>query len=140
MDVPPALSHHLGFLLKHAQLDLRAISEPALAELGVTGREAAILTLLEDEGPRSQQRLADRLEVDRTTMVALVDALERKQLVTRHRDADDRRAYALELTAEGRRTVARSEGVIAAAEREFLAPLPEAQREQLARMLLMLIR
>jgi len=45
-----------------------------------------VLTLIESEGPASQQRLADRVGVDRTTMVALVDALEEKGLVNRLRD------------------------------------------------------
>lgn len=45
--------------------------------------------------------LAGRLGVDRTTMVALIDGLERKGLVERRRSARDRRRNVVLLTAEG---------------------------------------
>ncbi len=135
MDAPPVLANNLGFLLKHAHLRLRAISETLLEPLGVGGREVAILSLLDAEGPRSQQRLAARLEVDRTTMVAIVDGLEQKGLVARRRDPADRRAYALELTAEGKRKLKLGQRAVAAAEHELLEGVPESDRDVLVRSL-----
>ena len=67
----------------------------------MTGRELAVLTVLAGDEPASQQQAAQRLGVDRTTMVALVDALEGKGLVQRHADAADRRRNVVELTAAG---------------------------------------
>ncbi|MEV6833778.1 MarR family transcriptional regulator [Streptomyces sp. NPDC051133] len=50
-------------------------------------RELAVLAVLAAGRPLSQLQAARRLGVDRTTMVALVDALEGKGLVERHRSA-----------------------------------------------------
>jgi hypothetical protein len=53
------------------------------------------------------QEVAAHLGVAVSTASASVDALERKMLVSRHKDAADARALALHLTAEGKATVAR---------------------------------
>jgi DNA-binding MarR family transcriptional regulator len=139
-EAPPvALAERLGFLLKHTQLALGSILEPALAPLGLDGREFAILAVLASEGPRSQQRLGQRMRVDRTTMVALVDELERKDLVERRRDAGDRRAYAIQVTGKGGRTLERARRVVEDAEAELLAPLTDEERERLREMLAKLL-
>lgn len=70
-------------------------------------------------------------------MVAVVDDLERSDLVVRRRDPSDRRAYALHLTASGRSVLARARTVVRDAEDEFLAPLSSAER---ARFILSLRR
>jgi len=100
---PVALMERLSFLLKSTFALLEGTMEPALAPLGINGREFGLLTLIEAEGPASQQRLASRIGVDRTTMVGLIDALEEKRLVERHRDPDNRRAYQIEVTVAGRK-------------------------------------
>jgi len=121
----------IGFLLKHAQTRLNALSAPALAELGLGAREWVVLSLVAKSAPCSQQALARQLRVDRTTMVALVDALERLGLVTRERDPVDRRAYALQLTPAGKRVAARGEKLISRAQEKFFDPLDVSERKQL---------
>ena len=128
---PPAeLAGRLGYLLKHAQLGLAELTASALEPFGVSGRELAVLTVLAGDEPASQQQAARRLGVDRTTMVALIDALEDNGLVRRHADAGDRRRNVVELTPAGRDTLHRAGQAAAEAERRFLAPLstPDAQR------------
>ena len=124
---PPALMERLSFLLKRTSYVLEATIEPGLARLGVNGREFGVLTLLDAEGPASQQRLASRIGVDRTTMVALIDTLEEKQLVKRHRDPSNRRAYILEVTAVGRKRLRNARNAVELAEQETLAPLSAAE-------------
>jgi len=96
------LTSRLGYLLKHAYLALADASAEALAPLGIDGRELAVLAVLAAHDPLSQLEVAGRLGVDRTTMVALVDTLETKQLVARRRSPHDRRRNIVELTATGR--------------------------------------
>lgn len=50
--------------------------EQHLASSGLNARELAVLLLLADREPESQQQAAQRLGVDRTTMVGLLDGLE----------------------------------------------------------------
>lgn len=132
---PTALSDRLGFLLGRAHLAHRAIAEQALASLGLGVKAFGALSVLVEEGPLSQQRLGERQGVDRTTMVAVVDDLERGGLVERRRDPQDRRAYALYATAKGRRVLRQAGEAAKRAEDEFLAPLPARDRRCLKQML-----
>src|SRR5262249_62280551 len=88
---PPELAGRLAYLLKHAQLGLAELTAEALAPFGVSGRELAVLTVLAGQEPGSQQQAAQRLGVDRTTMVGLIDALEDKGPVRRRAHAGGRR-------------------------------------------------
>lgn len=121
----PELHRRLGYLLKHARLRMTELTTKALAPYGIDGRELAVLLVLSGGGPSSQQQAAQRLGIDRTTMVAMLDTLEGKGLVARHPDADDRRRNVVELTAAGQDTLRRATTASDAAEREFLAPLSQ---------------
>ena len=103
--------------------------------LGLGGKGFGALIVLVQEGPLSQQRLGERQGIDRTTMVAVVDELERAGFVERRRDPSDRRAYSLQATASGRRVLQQAGEVAKRAEDEFLAPLPDADRRRLKQML-----
>ena len=133
--LPPALADRLGPLLGRAHDAHRALAAEALAPLGVSPKGVGALAVLEQEGPLSQQRLAERQGIDRTTMVAVIDALERAGAVERRRDPRDRRSYALHLTPRGRRLLERAITVVAEAEERFLAPLPAADRALLKSLL-----
>jgi len=123
----PELSRRLGYLLKHAQLVMGELTARALAPYGIDGRELGVLLVIAGHEPASQQQAAQRLGIDRTTMVALLDTLEGKGLVARHPHADDRRRNVVELTDAGQDILRRASEASDAAEREFLAPLgPQA--------------
>jgi DNA-binding MarR family transcriptional regulator len=126
----PPLHQRLAYLLKHAQLALGELTGPALAPFGINGRELAVLAVLGAHEPISQQQAAGHLGVDRTTMVDIVDVLERKSLVERHQDAADRRRNIVALTAHGQRVLAEGGEAALAAERQFLAPLDPAAATQ----------
>jgi DNA-binding MarR family transcriptional regulator len=127
---PPALAGRLGYLLKHAQQRLSELTAVALAPSGITGRQLAVLLAIDSEAPLSQQEAARRLGVDRTTMVALVDELEEKDLLQRRQDPADRRKNVVGLTAAGRTTLRTACQASETAEREFLAPLTGDQTDQ----------
>ena len=97
----PALASRLGYLLKHAQLRLAGLTASAMAPFGITGRECAVLIAVDSQAPLSQQEVARRLGVDRTTMVVLIAELENKGLVQRRRDPDARRQKVVPLAEAG---------------------------------------
>jgi DNA-binding MarR family transcriptional regulator len=137
---PPApLAERLGFLLKHAQIQLAGLSEPALRPLGIIGRELAVLSVLADGGSLSQHQAARRLAIDRTTMVALLDGLEAKGLVKRRPHPGDRRRNVVEPTAEGRRVMDEALRATRDAERRLLAPLGDAEAKRFKEALRALI-
>jgi DNA-binding MarR family transcriptional regulator len=127
----PELTSRLGYLLKHAQLRMAELNAAALAPYGLDGRELAVLLAVAGGEPPSQQQAARRLGIDRTTMVALLDALEDKGLVARHPDAGDRRRNVVGLTATGRDTLRLAVRASDEAERRFLAPLTGPAARQL---------
>jgi len=127
----PELTGRLGYLLKHAQLRLTELTSAALEPYGINGRQLAVLLVLAGHEPGSQQQAAQRLGIDRTTMVALLDALEDKGLVARHPHAEDRRRNVVDLTEAGRDTLSRAAEASADAEHRFLASLTPSAAEQL---------
>ena len=131
---PRCLGNRVGFLLARSHLDALAIAGEAL-EPGLDPKHFGALSVIAAEGPLSQQELGERMRVDRTTIVALVDELERRGFLARGRNPIDRRAYALEATAAGRRWLDRAGAALAEAEARILAPLDPDEREQLIRLL-----
>ncbi len=138
--VAAALRGRIGHLLARLHFVSRDYADEVLAPLGLVIRQFVALTLLGAEGPLSQQALGDRIACDRTTMVELMDELEQRGLTTRKRNPADRRAYAIELTEEGRRTLAQAEERLTQAEEILYAPLTHDEREQLRQLLLRLLR
>ena len=134
----PALAGRLGYLLKHAQLRMAELNAAALAPFGITGRELAVLLAIDSQAPLSQQEAARRLGVDRTTMVALIDELEGKQLVQRRQDPADRRKNVVALTPAGRATLRKAGKASDEAERRLLAPLTGDQAAQVREALCMI--
>jgi DNA-binding MarR family transcriptional regulator len=121
------LADRMAVLLKHARETLAGLTGPALAPYGIDGRSLAVLTVLAGPRPLSQLEAAQRLGVDRTTMVALIDGLEDKELVRRSPDPGDRRRNIVDLTERGRQVFERATAASADAERRFLAPLGERE-------------
>lgn len=125
----------LGYLLKHAQLRFAERMRAALAPLGIDSREWAALICLDDQRSLSQGEIAERVGIDRTTMVALVDELQEKGLVQRRPHRDDRRKNVVQLTTAGRDIRQRAARQVDDAERRFLAALSEPEAQQLKRAL-----
>src|SRR5262245_34096413 len=80
--------HRLAQML-HAEFD------QALAPLGFAPAHYFVLINLSWHGPRSQLSLGGCAAINRTTMVSLIDHLERLKLVERRPDPNDRRAYVI---------------------------------------------
>ncbi|MEV4009383.1 MarR family transcriptional regulator [Nonomuraea angiospora] len=118
----------LGYLLKHANLRLSELTGPALEPYEIDGREFGVMSVLRTPEPLSQLEAAQRLGIDRTTMVALLDGLERKKLVGRRPHPADRRKNMVELTDHGREVLEAAARAVGVAEEEFLAGLPEEDR------------
>ena len=114
---------------------IAAVHAEQLAPVGVSGRELGVLLLLDGRDPESQQQVAGRLGVDRTTMVGLVDGLEAKGLVARRADAGDRRRNVVELTGDGQTTLVQAVRASDEAERQLLADLDDAESAQLRTLL-----
>jgi DNA-binding MarR family transcriptional regulator len=137
--IPISLADQVGYLLSKAHLRVHSAADEALAPLGLTVKQYGLLTLLVHEGPVSQGRLGEVMKIDRTTMVTLIDDLERTGHVDRTRNPDDRRAYALAATAAGKRVQRRAATLMKRVYDETLSPLSAGERDELRRMLIAII-
>jgi DNA-binding MarR family transcriptional regulator len=96
------LSEHTGYLLRVAH-DRAHMAAAAEMPDGPHPRLFGLLTALLEVGPLSQQQLAEKMRVNRSLVVGIIDDLERRGWVERRRDPADRRSYNLYVTAAGRR-------------------------------------
>lgn len=133
LDLP--LVHRTGYLLHKAGVLLMEDAERALAAQGMRMRHFYVLAALESGLSLSQQDLSRLLNLDPTTMVALVDEMEGAGHVERRRNPSDRRRYILSLTDVGRQALERAGHAVDQVEQDFLAAVPEADRDRLRTML-----
>lgn len=128
-DPLPAVHTRLGYLLKHVALRLDELHSRTLAPFGVDARELGVLLVLAAHEPGSQHQAAQRLGVDRTTMVAVLDVLESKGMVSRTPDPADRRRNVIGLTEQGTQTLHDAVRASDEAERMLLAPLASRRQQ-----------
>jgi DNA-binding MarR family transcriptional regulator len=139
MPIPKSLRTRPGALLVIAARKGQERAAERLAPLGLNVRMCGVLNLLKDQGPASQQEIGEQLGIDRTTMVEIVDELERQGIVRRERSASDRRSYAVTLTPGGKVKQRRAAEAFDAAAEDFFSPLSASDREKLLGMLARLI-
>lgn len=122
----------LGYHLRRAQLRAFAAFSRHLKETGLTPTLFGVLATIEARPGIGQGEVADALGADRSTMVRLVDQLERRGLVRRDPHPGDRRTVLPALTSEGRALLERATPLVRASEDEFAAALSPQERERLA--------
>jgi DNA-binding MarR family transcriptional regulator len=128
----------LSTLLAGLGRDTTARVRRAMRPLGLGAQQFLVLKQLQVLGEASQAELADALGIDRSNLAAIAAELSDRDLVARTRDEIDRRRYVLRLSRAGERLLRRTEGAIAAAEDDLLAPLDAEQREQFYALLRLL--
>jgi len=119
-------------LMRLAKILYRRSSEE---RIGMRARQLVALSYLRDHRDAAQQQLSEALCVDANNLVLLLNELEEAGHVRRRRDPADRRRHRVELTAGGRRALARAERAQAELEREILAGLSQHERASLRELL-----
>jgi DNA-binding MarR family transcriptional regulator len=131
---PSRTAPDLSYLLDRTGHVLRTRMAAALAEIGLTARMHCVLVhALEQE--RTQIELAEIGDMDKTTMVVTVDALEEAGLAERRPSSKDRRARIIAVTEEGARVAERSQQIVDQVHEEALATLGDKDREIFLRVM-----
>lgn len=105
-----------------------------LAELGITPRGRCVLAAAA-RGELTQTELAERCNLDKTTMVVTMDTLEKAGLAERRTSTTDRRARIIAVTEAGRRMVDETERVVAQIYKDVLKSLPDNDGDAFMRTL-----
>jgi DNA-binding MarR family transcriptional regulator len=107
------------------------VSRHLLDRTGLSPTASAVLYRLHAEGPVRLTALAASVEVSQPSMTQLIQRLERKGLVARQTDPDDRRAALVVVTDGGRRLVLEREHGVRERLRELLTILSQEHRDAL---------
>ncbi|WP_255949599.1 MarR family winged helix-turn-helix transcriptional regulator [Streptomyces odontomachi] len=129
LDVPVFALVRLGRLA-------HAVVRGAFADAGLSSRTHFVLLCLREDGRLSQRELADRVSMDRSDLVKVLDHLEHSGHLRREPDPHDRRRHLLSITPAGEQTLRRGEDLLTEATQQALAGLDAEQQTQLHRLTL----
>jgi len=126
----------LGYNLRRAQVALwRNFLQHVGAGGGLRPGAFALLLLVARNPGAAQVELARALSIDKASIVAVIDRLERAQLLERRRSSVDRRRQGLFLTPAGARRVTQLRGRLLEHEKRYLELMTPAESRLLLRLL-----
>jgi DNA-binding MarR family transcriptional regulator len=129
--------HRGGVAFLLAQLGQHAAERfsARIAALDLTPPHAGILRAIAAAPGRSQQALSTQLQLLPSRVVAYVDDLEDRGYVERRPNPDDRRQYALYLTAAGKQLMQKLSRLARQHDRAITSGLSESEQAQLRSLL-----
>jgi DNA-binding MarR family transcriptional regulator len=136
--LPEGLTRYTGFLVAKAHQRLWSLFSEQIKDIGTDIPCCGVLHLLANQGSMSQQQLGRMLRIDRTTMVKMVDQLEKIKMARRKDHPEDRRIYLVEITPAGRKALAALQKVADHMEKKLLVGFTEDERMLIRRALLAL--
>jgi MarR family transcriptional regulator, lower aerobic nicotinate degradation pathway regulator len=124
-----------SWVINQVAITANRLTERALADTGSRRYHFAMLAALDEYGPSSQADLGRCTGIDRSDVVAAVNAMVEQGLLRRKPDPADGRRNVITLTAAGRRHLASLNAVLAGAQRELLHALSPAETKTLMELL-----
>lgn len=136
--LPEGLTRYTGFLVAKAHQRLWSLFTEEIGKLGTDIPCCGVLHLLAECGPMSQQQLGRKLRIDRTTMVKMVDQLEKTKMARRKDHPEDRRIYLVEITPAGKKALGSLQKIADQMEKKLLIGFTDEERMLIRRALLTL--
>jgi DNA-binding MarR family transcriptional regulator len=131
-DLLPGL---IGYQLRLTQLAIFNDYGTSLSDEGISPGRFGVLALIGANPGLTQSRLASATQLDRSTMVAVIDQLEARKLVERRAAPNDRRSNALWLTEAGKKLLRAMKQRVKTHETHIAAALGEEDAARLIGML-----
>lgn len=125
----------VGYQMRLAQVAIFRDFNAALGEYDITPGLYGVLEVIAANPGLKQTQLARAVQLDRSSVVSVIDKLERRALVSRRVAAGDRRSNALELTADGLALLRRLRPRVRAHEERLAARLSASERATLMELL-----
>ena len=113
------LPNLLGYNVRRAQIALWRDLARSLGEVKVRPAEFSMMVLVDSNPGIAQIELANQLDVDKATIVGLVDQLQRQKWAVRRQSKVDRRRQGIYLTGLGQRELRRLERTMIEHEARF---------------------
>jgi DNA-binding MarR family transcriptional regulator len=131
----PAFGQAVGFLLSQLGFETSRRFGLLMSELAIEPRHFAVLRAIEAMEGSPQVAIGDRIRVPASSMVAVVDQLEKLGLVERRPHPSDRRSRTLHLTPRGREVLERAVELASSLEAVLATGLTDEQRDELIALL-----
>jgi DNA-binding MarR family transcriptional regulator len=135
-----AVPTHATVLIARLARVVRSRFEQALAPLQLSQRDVVALSHIRGHGPTAQQALAERLCLDASSTVCLLNSLEDAGYIERRRDRADRRRALVGLTPDGEEVLAQVDQVLQGVDDEIMGGLETEERLALHALLARLDR
>lgn len=129
------LSQEPVFLMARASSLGSATANRALADLDLKVRHYSVLSLVCGTTHPTQRELSYHLVLDPSQIVLIVDALEKRGLVQRQTDPNDRRSKIIVPTAQGEQLYQKAKVSVEASSQCTLSNLSERERTDLLSLL-----
>ncbi|HTX38036.1 MAG TPA: MarR family winged helix-turn-helix transcriptional regulator [Bryobacteraceae bacterium] len=126
---------HLWLVVWRAYDALRHHAVRHIESLGIGLSDFAVLELLLHKGPTPVNRIGTQVRLTSGSITTAVDRLERRGLVERRNDPEDRRSRVVHLTETGRRMIACAFADHEKAMERATAALTPAERGQAVELL-----
>lgn len=130
----------VGPLIGRVRSVLLTKLDAELQPFGITGVQFGVLKNLSEGTAETAADLCRVLHYDTGSMTRMVDRLEEKGLIRRHRQSDDRRVVALRLTSAGRAALPRLRATTAQVVQSMLAGFTSSELDELTRYLERMIK
>ncbi len=136
LDAPPW--QRVESTLMATSRAIRLAYDAHYAEIGLNLTQASLLAFIDQSGPLRQTQLARRLGQGRPATGSTVDGLERRGLVERQPDPEDRRAWLVTITPAGKDLIGPIHEIDRRLREALRKDISRAERQQLAKLLLRL--
>ena len=124
-----------GPLMRKCHQRTREIYSERLGDTGLSRQQTALMIAIYQNPNATYTRLSEASGFDRSTMAEMIDRLVAGKLALRKKSPDDGRAYAVELTAKGRRLLESMIKDVNSVQQSILKPLPKELRPVFIRCL-----
>jgi DNA-binding MarR family transcriptional regulator len=125
----------LGYHLRRAQITVFNDFVKTMSEVQITPGQFGVALLICSNPGLTQSALARAVGIERSTMVAVIDALESRGWVERRPSPLDRRSYALVLSDQGNALIEKLRPMVSSHEDRIAANLSDEERAQLIALL-----
>ncbi len=128
-----------SYLVKRLDTAVREFLEEALVLRGVTLAQYTILSMVSDVDGMSSADVARRSSVTKQATNEIINALERKKLISRAADGENRRILRIKLTRAGRAVLRGCDLAVDRSERRFYEKISATRLLALRRTIEILI-
>lgn len=138
-DTPARLRSLPSWLINQVAIAANRLTDRALATAGARRYHFAMLAALEEFGPSSQADLGRCTSIDRSDVVAAINALAEQGYVERSPDPTDGRRNIITITTAGTDHLEELSALVAGAQDELLRSWSADERERLVELLTRII-